>query len=468
MILATLTSAAQIPSKESKRPFQPPRVVQDVLLQARLSPPETKVDTIMRIVQSNKEADLAWRRELLEEAYIASGDVKNLSRRKVVRVKGVSVDTHAGYLSYAYDLKLDRLSLLARVIKQMVTIDKARARLMLIEMNGRLGIKPIGCQEVLVYDVADIYGALGTVAKSAFTKTEIADGVRALFLASWLENIESPTQIGPALDLLKEFASLRTEKYFLFTALARGINRNFRDDRSFTFVLEQQRLLSKISLLTGGTEDTAKSYLRAAFRDFLSKNLGDSRCSDNAISSKDELPRYLAEANLLFPDKPFIVDDIVTSDLLDNPKVSNYWQSGISRKLSAQLRGLRFNSTAETLSASFKPDEEWQGRVTAFLENLDSWRASDDEPESDVFNQKAVLYRTLLRMISESAAIKKSVFRSYVRFLNGSPMQKENFIEWYLHVSQLVTSEPKLFDEMVSEVPNSSFRLMAQLKRLGI
>lgn len=51
-----------------------------------------------------------------------------------------------------------------------------------------------------------------------------------------------------------------------------------------------------------------------------------------------------------------------------------------------------------------------------------------------------------------------------MRFLNGSSIQKENFIEWYFHVKKIAEQEPAVFAELISEFPNPHFRIIQDVK----
>jgi hypothetical protein len=442
---------------------EPPREISALLSSARITAPELAADTLLKVSKSKQVTDSEWRREILEEAYRMAGDARNPVKKKSIPLKGVPVDTHAGYLSYAYDLELDTLSLRSRVIRQMLALDIARSRQMLFEINGRLGLQGLKCEEGLVYEVSDIYGAVVAVANAAFSGIEIEEGMRALFIAPWFENIESPSQIDPALDLLTEFWGIPIERQILTTALSRAITRNFNDDRSFTYAAERDGLNSKIYRLTTGTDDPSKAHLRSAYREFLIKNLQAPRCKDNEIAHEEQLPPFLATANRMFEDKPIKYEDIETSELLGIPNVVHYWQSANSKRLSRELRALELDTEGRTATDEEKERDEWQGRVRTLLDNLDSWSAEGNETQSEVFNQKCVLYRTLVARVP-AGRTKTDVFRSYMRFLHSAPMQKENFIEWFLHVRHLAGNEPRLFDDLTSEFPNPHFRLIVELR----
>ncbi len=459
---------AQEPAKSPTPVPNRPQAVLALLNDARIAAPEIGVDIFIKVAQSKKVTEPLWRREILEEAYRMAGDVKNPVRRKAVPFKGVPVDTHAAYLSYAYDLKLDGLSLKSRVIRQLVSGDKQRARQIVFEIGGRLGLRPLKCEDALVYEVSEIYGAAGAVAQAVFSQKEINEGLRALYIAPWFENLESPAQIGPALDLLAGMRGSPMEKQFLFNALSTAINHNFNDDRSFTYAVERDRLATKVGQMVSGTADLhLKADLLSAFRGFLVKNLRSTRCKDNEISGKEKIPNYIGNANYLFPEKPLTFEDIEYSDLKGSPEIVHHWKSTAAIRLQREFRELRGAQKKDEKTTGEMPADDWGIKVSAFVENLEAWKASDNETESEVFNQKCVLFRTLVGIIPDGT-LKKSVFRSFMRFLGNSSLQKESFIEWLNHVRWLSSANAVLFNELASESPNQHFRLIVDTKRLGL
>lgn len=379
--------------------------IEQLVGDAAIVAPELGAKILLDLVESRMIHDKDRRTQLLYDAYRLAGKARNPFRMRQIRLKGIPADTRAGYLSYAFDQRLDGLSLRSRVISQMLDLDKALARQQVFEINGRLGLKPLNCEDALVYDVESIYETVTAVGKAAFSRKEIDEGVRALFLANWLEALESPSQIGPALSLLSEFQTVPIERQILTNAMSRGIAKNFKDDRSFTFAIEQNRLASKVYRLTTGVADQSKTELSIAFRDFLGRNLKTDRCSGNEIEDENKLPPYLIDANLVFPDKPLTYEAVKHTGILAGPKLDSYWQSEIARRLNGEMRNLRAGHAKVTKFPNESTMDEWLALLSTFLANLDMWDADSNNSESDVFNQKCVLYRSGFRL-SPSGVVK--------------------------------------------------------------
>ena len=437
--------------------------IEGLIAQSRLAAPELGVDVLLRISKSNKIKDIERKKALLEEAYRAVSNVKNRVRRKIVPFASISVDTHPGYMSYAYDLKLDALSLKSRIIREMLVLDKDRARQMIFDLNGTLGLKPLNCEDALVYEVTDIYRTVAAVGKQAFTRSEIEEGLRALFISNWIEKIESPSQVGPVLSMIAEFPDFAFERSMLYTSVSNAIRRDFKDDRSFTYALDREQVNSMIVRLTSGVEELPKIELLSAYRQFISKNIAAARCRDNEIRDEENIPRFIQEANKLFIDKPFTFEDIASNDLLESPKISHYWQSEKARRISRELRDIRVAQKDLGKDDSIMTEEDWGARVRKLLENLNGWNAENEETDSEVFNQKCVIYRVLVGMIPDGN-LKRNVLQDFVRFLHSSKMQRENFIEWFLHVNRVANDDPTSFFDLITAFPNPNFSAVAALK----
>ena len=115
----------------------------------------------------------------------------------------------------------------------------------------------------MTYKVDDIYPVVAKVATASFTEKQVAEGQRALFVVPWIENIESPTQIGAALQLLQQMQGSPVERQMLFSGFSRSINRDFKDDRSFADSLRWGIVAPRIGKLTAGVLTRSKLIFSA-------------------------------------------------------------------------------------------------------------------------------------------------------------------------------------------------------------
>ena len=458
--MASLNLAAQQAPTPEKQQQEIRKEVLVLLNDARMAAPELATETLIRISQSRKAANAAWRIEIIEEALRRADEVKYPLRRTLIPVKGMHVDTPPGYLSYAYDLKLDRLSLKSSVLRELLKVKKDRARQLVFEMGGTLDLKPLSCSDLLAYDVSEIYSAVGSVAKEVFSRQEVEEGLRGLFVVPWLENISSPAQIPPALDLLAQFQESDAEKFLLFAALSRAIDRNFADDRSFTDMLERGGTQNKIGRLVSGLGDESlKADLSASYRSFLLKNLRAPRCGENEIKVDSELPRYILQTNYIFREKSLKSDDVAHSDVKEKAEIVSYWRSQSSLRIRNQFRELRTAKSREGITP-----EEWAAMFRQAMESLNDWRTSDDESESDLFNQKSVLLRTLYEDVPDGK-LREALTENFVKLLESSPIQKQSFGEWLFHARWLASKDKELFAKTAANSASPNLRLLVTLSR---
>jgi len=151
----------------AKKPAQNPNLESQILAllaDVRLAQPELAADMLLKIAKSKKIKDENWRVDLLEEALRTADNVQYGIRRRSIPIGGLPVDTQPGYFDYAFDLKLDKLSLKARVIEQFLEIQPARARQLLLELSSGLSLKPLQCEDSMAYEASDIYRVVGVAA----------------------------------------------------------------------------------------------------------------------------------------------------------------------------------------------------------------------------------------------------------------------------------------------------------------
>src|SRR5260370_23698429 len=93
---------------------------------AQATPPEFGADAMLRVAESGKIKDRDAVRDLIEQAFQMAAAAS--FRVRMRGLPGTITDTRSGVLSQAYDLKLDALSLQTRAVRDMLAIDKAKAR----------------------------------------------------------------------------------------------------------------------------------------------------------------------------------------------------------------------------------------------------------------------------------------------------------------------------------------------------
>jgi hypothetical protein len=468
LVLVFALSTAIHSQKPTPTPERDRQIVA-LLANAQLAAPELTADTFLRVLESKRVTDRTWRKEILDEALRIAEGVKHPVQLRPVPVKGITLNTTEYYIqTVAFSQKLDRLSLKSRIISLLLESDLERARRMLYDMGGRLGLKPRRCEDMMTYEVGDIYATVAKVAKASFTAKQVADGQRALFALPWIENIESPVQVDPVLGLMAQLQGSQTERQMLLAAMSLTLRRRFADDRSFTTAITWGLGMPKrIADLAAGEPDPSRAELTLAYRDFLIKNLTDTRCKENEIN-KDELPIYIEAANKLFLQKPITFDDVQSSDLGGSVKaVDLLARSSSLKKLRSDLGPLKgAGPDGRKTEIIDQNNADWQARVNDFIDKALSWEGENEESESSTFMVRTGMFLGMLESI-EAENLRRSAIKRYLGMLAASNLQKEDFIEWYFFANQIQKFSPDLFAELVPEFPNSNLKVMAEVKKLN-
>lgn len=435
-----------------------------LLNDARLAAPELTVNTILTVLEKGRIRDQTLKKQLLDEAIRLSDNVKEPAQLWPIPVSDVSPNESAAFLrASAHAQKLDRLDFLSRVIKLMIDVDPLRARQIVQELSGNLKLKPRSCSDDMTYEVAGIYSAVGAVATHTFTEQEVADGRRAIFLQSWLEDLDSPAQIEPALQLAFSLSGPLIERQLLAGSITKGMTHDFHDDRTFTFTLGPVvRLLGARSRsVNGGEQDFVLQGILTGFRDSILKNLG-SRCSGNEVADSTKLPLYIVAANRLFSERPIANDDIRTREIQKSGPFEESLGSASETRLREDLLSLRGKLVDGKPVSESSP--EWKTRVNAFVDKLEKWSGDGKQSEFTVFVVRATTYDSLLGSVADPE-LKRYVARSFAIFLLRTPLQKTEFLVWHLYASRLLKTWPQVFAELIPNYPNANIFSMLEARQ---
>lgn len=461
---------AQKPEPKPTPTPERPREIVALLNDARLAAPELAVDTFLKVVESKKVTDPVWRKEIIDEALRMIDDVQYPMQMRPAyggrtEANNKLQGTEDFLLVFAHAARLDKLSFKGRVITLLLDTDPERAKQMVFQMGGQFGLKPRSCEDALTYSPDDIYSVVAKVAKAVFTEQQVAEGQRALFVAPWIENIESPEQIYSALSLLQQMQASAAERQILFNAASAAIDLNFKDDRSFTY--QWEAIAFRVGKLVAGEGDPLKSGLINAFRGMLLKNLRGIRCTDNEIKKDDPLPGFVEAANKLFPDKPLAFEDISASDFGGTVKLTNIIKkSSGAQKFADDLKAVRGSEIVDNKVVKHDvTDAAWVSRVNEYIDRVLSFEGTDNETEAEMLFLKAAYVGGMIDSVGPGD-LRKSLVRKYLRLIAGSRLQKTSFIEWRFFIADAERMAPESFYEIASEFPNPNLKVMAAAKKL--
>lgn len=411
-----------------------PEPYQSLVELAHAAPPEFAADALLRVSESGKITDRAARRDLIEQAFRLSGSAKFPVRMR--GAPGSTTDTRSGYLSLAYDLKLDSLSLESRAVEDLLLVDPAKARELFLEIP-RPALTPLSCDDALVYDVSDFYQAAGAVANAAFTLRERDKEEHVNFLIDHIGQAASAAQLAPLARMVRSVNVTPAQREVLWTRFNGLLEGIAVDDRSFSAALVELR-------------QQATPEMQASLDKFRQRSAG---CKDDARG-------------------PVLVNgDPQQTNSLATPKVERFWQSPAAQLLLQGANKLRFGPDGKPLSDADRSTREWQQQLTDFLSQLADWGPGQEKSEADYYHQKCVVFEALIELIPPGAQ-RDTVLQAYVDFVANSDLQQQSPVEWFMHAHSMLdrvrstsSGEPAKLLDAYRASGNAVLALYAALER---
>lgn len=468
-------SAAK-PRQTNARPAKVNPALQELLDGAAAAPPEFGADVLIRLSESSRVPTAAAKIDLLSKAF-------DLASRAELPVKragslGNILDGRSSLLVRAYRLNLDGLSLQSRVISDMLAVDPARARRM-VEQVQIPSLPPVGCDQRLTYDLGLFYQALGKVASTAFTAKEKEKGRQVTLLAPFVSNLQSHAQARPVAEMLVEARLSPADLAQLTNTFAGALLQLHGDERSFASAVigpGGTNASAAVADLFSALEEKQVSVITflKAWRQYLVTNLADERCATlRGMADSNALPQPAKNFNQQFRRElqtsqipPIAEEELRNSRIVSPPAAAPYWQSPEAKKLWATLRELRISSPEEDAPSADKTSQAWASRLSDFLEQVEAWQPQD-EPASDFFQEKCVLYESLADLIPPGPQ-RLQVINSIVSLLVQNSGQLPSRIEWFLPAEDLLSGRRAAGDqkEAIQALLNSGDPVLSLYARL--
>jgi len=410
--------------------------VDDFIARVSSAPPEIATDLLIRIAESRLIKDKQRKINLLEDAFVRSSDVQKKIRMK--RWTGL-VDTPSGYLSAAYDLQLDELSLKTRTVNAMLTLDSERARTLFSQIP-RMEMAPLRCSDVLTYDVSAFYETAGRVADKSFTNREKAEGSTVRFIQTYLKDVVSPAEVPSAIEVIVNLRPSISELNLLKPDIVSALKRVHTDPRSFAVSMTSGGLANNFERLLGTFRELEipTQQLMASFRDYVLAQLSTRQCPDMLVGghNKNMLNKEFVRINQWFAE-PISEDDLKKVEIGESTNDPSYWSTSESKKFLLRVKELRFNKAGKPVEESETKTLEWQQRMRQLLNDIGSWNGSGEASEADFFHQKCTLFETLFNL-SQTDATRVEVMLVFANYLKSSSIQEQSRIEWLFHAHSFV------------------------------
>ncbi len=395
LLLIPVLAAAELPKL--------PEPYQSIAELAQGAPPEFAADALLRLVESGKIADRDARRDLAEQAFRLAANARFRVRMRAL--PGSAVDTRSGYLAKAYDLKLDALTLQSRAVRDLLAIDKAKAR-ELFQDIARPQLTPLSCDDPLVYDVAEFYQTLSAIANGTFTAEQRAKEEHVAFLVDYITQAVSAAQLAPLARAIKAVNLTGEQREILWIKFNGLLEKMQPDDRSYGAAMQEI-----------GREIGPES--RASFEIFQQRSQG---CTDDAHVPMSLNGGGAANAQ----EKPGLT-----------PRIEPYWQSPAAQMILDGAKKLRFSPEGRMYSDADRATREWQQQLTDFLSRMGDWGPGQEKSEADYYHQKCVVYEALIEMVPPGPE-RDEILNSYMHFIGNSPLLSESPVEWFMHAHSML------------------------------
>ncbi|HEX3645385.1 MAG TPA: hypothetical protein VHT95_07240, partial [Vicinamibacterales bacterium] len=257
----------------------PPRrdpAIEALAADAASVPPEFEADVLLRISGLPK-VDRAWRRELLDAAYLRAYAAPEQHRRSTTQQ--LSPDSRQGAQLFANATALTRVTLQVRAVELMALVEPLHARDLFewIELN----LAPGACSDPLVPAVDEYYIALGQIARLAYRGN--ADGALNFFeLYLWRAHLPSEMPaVARAIQRFPRGRDLAAYLEGLFRLILLGSSNDAPGSASAT-----GDIIAKATDLQ--IADTALGVIGSnvtdALRTYLLAQMKAPRCADNATA----------------------------------------------------------------------------------------------------------------------------------------------------------------------------------------
>mgnify|MGYP001252824770 CR=1 FL=1 len=477
------TQKTQLPTAQSHKSKTDPEL-QAIIAAAETVPPEFGADVMIRLAESSKVTTSGAKVTLLTKAFNLAAGAELPVKRAGGGPGGNMFDARSAMLARAYRLNLDKVSLQARAVIDLLPLNSARAREMFDQIQIP-ALAPVGCQERLTYDLDLFYQALAKIVRAGLPPRDKEKGRAITLLSPFVSGLQSHAQVKPVAELLVEAQLSPADLAQLSNTFAGVLLQLHGDERSFAAgtMGPGASTSGAIADLVAALDEkqVSSAILLRSYRQYLVSNFGDVHCAGGrGQGDANSLPGSIRNFNQRFQHDlqagqiaPIAADELKNSRIVAPPAATPYWQSAEGKKLMTELRNLRAGSPEETgeneSDTPEKTNSTPSSQLTDFLTEIEAWQPQDDPP-ADVFHEKSILYQGLMDL-APTPPQRLQVINSFVSFMELYSGQLPTRIEWLLPADDLLAGRRAATDrqEVIQAFLNSgdpTLSLYARLERL--
>ena len=389
-----------------------PNPYTDLADRARSLPPEFAADALLRIVGAPGVTDIAWQRQVIEDAFhIAAGGQQPFARHSWN-------GRPTGPLDKAYAQGLDVCTLQCRAVHAMLAVDYKKARELFFEMPPPR-LPRISCDDSLVDDVSIFYTTAAEVAARAFSLKEIAQDEPFHLLLRYAADITSPVQVAPVASMLSSASIKHQQLEALVDSLAGAIGQLGGDDRSFSAAIAggSDAALGGLPSLCASHQVDAHPLVDA-WHAYVARHLNGARCADSAALAPAPSSGQAPSASVDGKAKP--TDECHSPECLD---------------LGRQLAKLVIAPNGQVLSVTEESTGDWGARLRQYLSALTDWSGDDDPAECFAWKSH---YYSLLFDLAPDGPGRDLVLSNMLAWLQQNSFQYNHRVEWFYPANALI------------------------------
>lgn len=379
-----------------------PRELQQLVDLARSAAPEIFADSMVRLIEAGRVPQKEAQIELLEEAFaVAAGATEPV---RLTAFPTTPPDTREMYRGRAGELGFDALSLQSRILRELLTVNPARARELFSAVRMPV-LDPRPCEDPFVADTSAYFDLAGAIAQSAFSTAEKQKEAHVEFLAAILAGIRSPNQLLAMAQALEGVALNSSEWALLASSFSQKLTTISPDYRAFSMSFDA--LHGEVATI----QAVAGIDLGDALKKYAVNQLTAARCQPDIYMDTAGLGLSAAEI------KPAARNGTIQTS-------EAYFSGGQGSQIRDKFTHLQ----------SLKQSPDFRAAFADFLRDFQQWTPSGSS--ADVLHQKATVLAALLELLP-AGEDRDKVVGICAAMLASSPAQRDAPAEWTWQVRRL-------------------------------
>lgn len=445
MLLVLMLLLAALPSGAQER--LPPDPAALLVQSAGGLPPEFAADVLIRLVEAHKIADREERMDALQRAYAAADSARSDYRLSAVPV-GFTDQTGA-MASLATSVRIDRISLQCRAVRQMLAINGSVAAKLFTGIRMPTAF-PFGCERDAVPDLRIYYETWLAVANHLRRAGLEGDDIER-FTLDTIARVGSGVQAYPMADALQAFRTPDADSMErLLLAFSLALGGIEESDRLFSVELFHEASRSEFPrLLETATQPSVRLALLAAMARYYNRHLTGRRCEDTFRDENHRTARRGAVGALNAAALKAGLEALVEAEPAEGIRVEKRSASFDAIVGNREYRDFMTRLQTAGRMSGDSPEEERQREqeIRKLMVEVHAWERPDEMESRDFFLIKSGIFGGLVQL-EASGPLGFEILQRYTTFLDLHEAQRQEFpAQWLWRLTQLLGGPRRMRDQ---------------------